>query len=115
MGLKTVEEIYQALLEDFSKRIGRDVSHSCDLAVRLYAVAAQVQALYVQMDWVQRQSFPQTARGVYLDYHAQTPGAGTPCCSKSYRYDALFRAYRAAGGSCHSGRNRMSQRCGGAL
>ena len=42
MGLKTVEEIYQALLEDFSKRIGRDVSHSCDLAVRLYAVAAQV-------------------------------------------------------------------------
>ena len=46
MGLKTVEEIYQALLEDFSKRIGRDVSHSCDLAVRLYAVAAQVQALY---------------------------------------------------------------------
>lgn len=40
--------------------------------MRLYAVAAQVQALYVQMDWVQRQSFPQTARGVYLDYHAQT-------------------------------------------
>lgn len=70
--MKTVEEIYQALLEDFSKRIGRDVSRSCDLAVRLYAVAAQVQALYVQMDWVQRQSFPQTARGVYLDYHAQT-------------------------------------------
>ena len=70
--MKTVEEIYQALLEDFSKRIGRDVSHSCDLAVRLYAVAAQVQALYVQMDWVQRQSFPQTAQGVYLDYHAQT-------------------------------------------
>ena len=70
--MKTVEEIYQALLEDFSKRIGRDVSHSCDLAVRLYAVAAQVQALYAQMDWVQRQSFPQTAQGVYLDYHAQT-------------------------------------------
>lgn len=72
MGLKKVEEIYQELLEDFSKRIGRDVSHSCDLAVRLYAVAAQVQALYAQMDWVQRQSFPQTAQGIYLDYHAQT-------------------------------------------
>ncbi len=70
--MKTVEEIYQALLEDFFKAHRADVSHSCDLAVRLYAVAAQVQALYVQMDWVQRQSFPQTARGVYLDYHAQT-------------------------------------------
>ena len=75
MGLKTVEEIYQALLEDFSKRIGRDVSHSCDLAVRLYAVAAQVQALYAQMDWVQRQSFPQTARLSVL-YNAAEPDSG---------------------------------------
>ena len=69
--MKTAEEIYQQMLADFSQRIGRDVSNSCDLAVRLYAVAAQVQALYAQADWVQRQSFPQTAEGTWLDYHAQ--------------------------------------------
>ena len=59
--MKTVEEIYQELLSDFEERIGMDVSGSCDLAVRLYAVAAQVQALYAQTEWVKRQSFPQTA------------------------------------------------------
>lgn len=72
--MRTVDEIYQEMLADFEERIGRDMSHSCDLAVRLYAVAAQVQALYVQAEWVERQSFPQTAEGQYLDYHAQTRG-----------------------------------------
>lgn len=33
-------------------------------------MAAQVEALYAQADWVNRQSFPQTAEGQYLDYHA---------------------------------------------
>lgn len=72
--MKTVEEIYQELLSDFEGRIGMDVAGSCDLAVRLYAVAAQVQALYAQTEWVKRQSFPQTAEGLYLDYHAQMRG-----------------------------------------
>ena len=99
--MKTAEEIYQQMLADFSQRIGRDVSNSCDLAVRLYAVAAQVQALYAQADWVQRQSFPQTAEGTWLDYHAQmraltraeaahcgagdagdSPGNGLPQCCR---------------------------------
>lgn len=66
-----MEELYQELLSDFEERIGRDVSDSCDLAVRLHAVAAQVQALYAQTEWVERQCFPQTATGEYLDYHAQ--------------------------------------------
>ena len=69
--MKTVEELYRALLADFETRIGTDLSDSCDLAVRLYAVAAQLQALYAQAEWVERQSFPQTAEGQYLDYHAQ--------------------------------------------
>ena len=72
--MKTVEEIYRELLADFEKRIGMEVSSTCDLAVRLYAVAAQVQALYAQTEWVGRQSFPQTAEGKYLDYHAQMRG-----------------------------------------
>lgn len=46
----------------------------CDLSARLYALAAQVYALYVQADWVARQAFPQTAQGEYLDRHAQLRG-----------------------------------------
>lgn len=72
--MKTVDEIYQQMLSDFCGRIGRDVSGGCDLAVRLYAVAAQVQALYAQADWLAQQCFPQTARDIYLDYHAQMRG-----------------------------------------
>lgn len=69
--MKTVDEIYQEMLSDFRTRIGQDVSGGCDLAVRLYAVAAQVAALNAQAEWVQAQCFPQTAQGAYLDYHAQ--------------------------------------------
>ncbi len=72
--MKTTEELYQELLADFEGRIGQSVSNSCDLAVRLYAVAAQVEALYAQADWVARQCFPQTAEEAYLDYHAQMRG-----------------------------------------
>ena len=69
--MRTVDEIYQEMLADFEERIGMDLSNSCDLAVRLYTVAAQVSALSVQTDWVKKQCFPQTAEGEYLDYHAQ--------------------------------------------
>jgi len=72
--MKTVEEIYQSLLEAFQERAGFALSDSCDLAVRLYAAAAELQALSIQADWVLDQSFPQTAQGVYLDYHAAARG-----------------------------------------
>lgn len=72
--MKTVEEIYQELLAAFAERAGFSPDDSCDLAVRLYAVAAQLQALSIQADWVLDQSFPQTASGTYLDYHAAMRG-----------------------------------------
>lgn len=72
--MKTIDEIYRELLETFSSQSGYLPSASCDLSARLYAVAAQVQALYLQAEWVMGQAFPQTAQGTYLDYHAETRG-----------------------------------------
>ena len=72
--MKTTEEIYQSLLASFAQRAGFTPEADCDLAVRLYAVAAQIYALYVQADWVERQCFPQSAHGAYLDKHAQLRG-----------------------------------------
>ena len=69
--MKTVESIYEEMLEQFGVRTGLEPVEGCDLSARLYAVAAQVYALYVQADWVARQAFPQTAQGEYLDRHAQ--------------------------------------------
>ena len=72
--MKSIEEIYQEMLRDFENRSGMDFSNSCDLAVRLYAVAAQIQALSIQTEWVKKQCFPQSAEGEYLTYHAQMRG-----------------------------------------
>ena len=72
--MKTTEEIYEQLLAAFAERYGSAVQDSCDLAVRLYAAAAELQALSIQADWVLQQSFPQTAAGDYLDYHASLRG-----------------------------------------
>lgn len=72
--MKTVDEIYGELLVSFGKRTGLEPREGCDLSARMYALAAQVCALYVQADWALRQAFPQTAEGEYLDAHAQLRG-----------------------------------------
>lgn len=60
--MKELEEIYQEMLDCFAQRTGLEAAESCDLAVRFYAVAAQVYALYAQADWVLRQCFPRRRR-----------------------------------------------------
>lgn len=72
--MKNIEEIYQDLLTAFAERAGFVPETGCDLAVRLWATAAQLQALGIQADWVLDQSFPQTAQGIYLDYQGQMRG-----------------------------------------
>lgn len=72
--MRTIDEIYRELLRAYAARCGFTPEEGCDLAVRLYAAAAQIQALEMQADWVMDQSFPQTARGIYLDRHAAMRG-----------------------------------------
>ena len=72
--MKEGTEIYEQLRGTFAQRAGFVPSEGCDSAVRLYALAAELQSLLMQADWVLDQSFPQTAQGTYLDYHAETRG-----------------------------------------
>ena len=72
--LKTVDQIYQEMLACFGRKTGLEPREGCDLSARLYALAAQIYSLYVQTDWTARQSFPQTAEGDCLDFHAQLRG-----------------------------------------
>lgn len=81
--MKTVDEIYEELVADYADRAGYTPDDSCDQAVRLYAVAAQIQALTVQASWVLDQSFPQTAQGEFLDYHAAMRGLTRSEASKA--------------------------------
>ena len=70
----SVDEIYGEMVRIFQQETGVTLAGDGDMAVRLYAVAAQIYALYVQADWVNRQCFPQTAVEDYLDLHAQLRG-----------------------------------------
>ena len=70
--MKEWTEIYEQMRGTFAQRAGFVPSEGCDSAVRLYALAAELQSLLMQADWVLDQSFPQTAVGQYLDYHAET-------------------------------------------
>ena len=70
----TLEEIYQALAAEFQAQTGQTAGASSELAVRFYAVAAQLYSLYVQAEWTRRQCFPQTAEGEELDKHAKLRG-----------------------------------------
>lgn len=72
--MRSVETIYGELLASFADRAGFTPEAGCDLAVRLWAAAAELQALEIQADWVLDQSFPQTAQGVYLDRHGSMRG-----------------------------------------
>lgn len=72
--MRNIEEIYEELLVAFAERAGFVPEAGCDLAVRLWAAAAQIQSLGIQADWVLDQSFPQTAQGQYLDYQGQMRG-----------------------------------------
>ena len=72
--MKTLQEIYDGMRLDFVRRTGASAADECDLAARMYALAAQIYALQVQGEWVRKQCFPQTARGEYLDRHAAMRG-----------------------------------------
>lgn len=72
--MKSIDQIYSEMMAAFTQRSGLEPGSGGDLAVRLYAVAAQVHALYLQAEWTQRQCFPQSATGQFLDYHAALRG-----------------------------------------
>ena len=82
--MRTTEEIYKTLTENFARAGGTAVAEGGDMALRLYAVAAEIFSLEAQADFVARQSFPQTADGVYLDRHAELRGLqrGAACKAK---------------------------------
>lgn len=81
--MKGVEEIYQELAAQFQSRTGLTAGGSGDLAVRFYAVAAQLYGLYAQAEWTEKQCFPQTATGEKLELHAGLRGVARRPASKA--------------------------------
>lgn len=72
--MRTVDEIYGDLTRALAAAGGAVSAQGGDMALRLRAVAAELFSLEAQAEFVARQSFPQTALGEYLDYHAALRG-----------------------------------------
>ena len=68
--MKTTRQIYEEMREQMAQRSGYAPDDGCELAVRLYAAAAQIESLYAYADWSRRQCFPQTAVGTERPGHA---------------------------------------------
>lgn len=93
--MKEAAQIYEQMLAVFEEKTGFRMQDTADLAVRLYAAAAQIETLYAYADWALVQSFPQTATGKYLDYHAQLRGVTRQAGKKAagtlrFRIDAAL-------------------------
>lgn len=69
-----MEEIYSNLLAGVESGSGLRISEGGDMALRLRATAAELSSLWLQVDWLKRQAFPQSAEGEYLNRHAAVRG-----------------------------------------
>ena len=69
-----MDELYNELMAAFAEATGMEAAGSGGPAGPMDAGAAQLWGLYGQCGWVDRQGFPQTAQGEYLDLHAQLRG-----------------------------------------
>ena len=70
----SIDEIYSNLKKSYEAESGLKMNDGGDMALRFYAVAAELVSLWAQSDYVNRQCFPQTATGENLDNHAAMRG-----------------------------------------
>ena len=61
--MRATETIYREMLSAYAKRRGGQLQEDCDLSVRLWAAAAQIQALEAQAEWVLDRAFPRRPQG----------------------------------------------------
>ena len=74
MEQQTYQEILARMETTFAERAGFSADDASDIGIRLRVLAGEIFNLQSGMEWLKRQSFPQTAAGEYLDMHAAQRG-----------------------------------------
>lgn len=72
--MKDSSVIYKEMKAQLEESSGVLFGEDGDMALRLRAVAVQIESLWTQLDWTKGQVFPQTAAGSFLDLHARARG-----------------------------------------
>lgn len=99
--MKTIDEIYQEMAAQVALETGVAPAGNSEMAVRLYALAAQIYGLYEENAWTCRQCFPQTATGEELEKHGFLRGITRLPAQRAAGDAALFPADGGGGGPGH--------------
>lgn len=70
----TLDEITNKMRKAYFNEAKKDTVPYSDTDNRIKAVATELFSVYSYADYIFKQSFPQTATGIYLDYHAGLRG-----------------------------------------
>ena len=81
--IKTYDEILTEMKDAFFEISGESVERYSELETRFKAVASELFSLEVGSSFLLKQMFPQTAKGEYLDFHAQLRGISRKTASKT--------------------------------
>lgn len=65
------DAIYQKMKSRFLEETGETIADDGDLGMRMSIIAEEMAQIYEQIEFYTKQSFPQTATGVYLERHGQ--------------------------------------------
>ncbi len=79
----TYNEILNSMKTAFFNECGEYVQPLSDLGARFKAVASELFSISCYGDYILKQSYPQTATGEYLDFHAQLRGINRKTASKA--------------------------------
>ena len=72
--METYDGILTRMRQKFSELAGFSADDASDIGIRLKVLAGEVYSLYSGVEWLKRQSFPQTAQQEYLDMLAVQRG-----------------------------------------
>ena len=81
--MKDKEQIYQEMKTMLEARSGIVFDEGGDMALRLRAVAFEIESLWSQLAWTKKQVFPQSATGDFLDLHAVERGLSRGVSTKA--------------------------------
>lgn len=79
----TYNEILNSMKTAFFNECGENIQPLSDLGARFKAVASELFSISCYGDYILKQSYPQTAMGEYLDFHAQLRGIKRKTASKA--------------------------------
>lgn len=72
--MESYDSILKRMSDKYTELSGNTPAEASDISVRLRVLAGEIYSAYVNMEWLKRQLFADTAQGEYLELHAKERG-----------------------------------------